>query len=168
MRLSRPLAGLLLGGLLLSACASNDDATATAAATTSSTAVTVTDVWMREPANPDVAGVFLTLANTGDEDVALVGGDTDIADIVEVHETVMEDGNMAMRHLPAGVTVPSGETLVLKPGGYHIMLRKVTAPPAAGDTVALQLTFDDATTLDVSVPVLELTAEGPAGPADES
>jgi hypothetical protein len=48
---------------------------------------------------------------------------------------------------------------VLKPGGYHVMLMKLTRPLAAGDEVTLTLDFSDGTTRTLTVPVKTFAEE---------
>ena len=54
----------------------------------------------------------------------------------------------------------------LKPGGYHVMLMDLVRPLKEGDTVPLQLTFEDKAgkkqTLEVKAQVKALTASGTA------
>jgi copper(I)-binding protein len=127
--------------------------------------VTVEDAWMTSPANPEVAGVFLTLHNRGDVADRLLGGSTDVAGIVEVHETVSDDaGRTRMQPMTEGLELPPGEDMVLRPGGYHVMLRDITAPPEPGDTVTVTLRFQRAAALTIEVPVREpMMGEGPMG-----
>jgi copper(I)-binding protein len=44
----------------------------------------------------------------------------------------------------AQIDVPAGGSVELKPGGYHVMLMKLAAPIAAGDSVPVTLTFERA------------------------
>jgi len=53
--------------------------------------------------------------------------------------------------------LPSGKTVELKPGGYHVMLMDLKAPLAANSTVPVTFTFQDAkgnkTTQELKLPV---------------
>jgi hypothetical protein len=68
----------------------------------------------------------------------------------------MEDmgGMMSMKQVDA-VPVPAGETVELKPGGYHVMLIGLTKDLSAGDTLDVTLTFEPGGTVDVSAEVRE-------------
>ena len=72
--------------------------------------------------------VFMLLVNEGGEADRLVGGKTDVAKVVEIHETVMEGDVMKMQMLPDGLEVPARGEVLLKPGSYHVML--IDLPPS--------------------------------------
>ncbi len=66
------------------------------------------------------------------------------------------------------LALPAGKAVELKPGGYHVMLMDLVAPLKEGETVPLQLTFEDKAgkkqTLDVKAQVKALTAGERARP----
>ena len=149
-----PLA--LIAALLLTGCGG-----AHTAAVDDPGSVHVNDAWMPVPSSPDVAGIFLTVANDGERPVRLVGGTTPIARTVEVHETVSENGNTTMRRLTDGLEIPPGENRTLQPGGYHLMLRALDDVPAAGEVVPLDLDFGADGHLRVEVTVRSLMDGAP-------
>ena len=100
--------------------------------------VTVSNPWARATvAQQQASGVFLELRSAHD-DAQLVGVKTDAASSAEVHEMRMQDNVMKMRAVPS-VNLPSGQTVTLKPGGYHIMLMGLKKPLVAGENVELTL-----------------------------
>ena len=66
-----------------------------------------------------------------------------VAGIVEVHEMRLEGDVMRMRAAPV-LPLPAGQTVELKPGGYHVMLMDLNGPVKAGDAVPLTLVFEGA------------------------
>ena len=71
--------------------------------------------------------------------------------MTEIHETTMDDaGTMMMGEVPA-IDVPAGATVMLEPGGYHIMLMNLAAPLETDQEFDVVLTFEAAG--DVTVPV---------------
>ena len=161
---------LLVGGL--AACGEESDsgtATDATSATGSGTATTdaasslvVGDPWVRATAGTEdtsMTAAFMTIDNTGDEDVTLVGASSEVAGMVEIHEMLMVDGAMAMQAMDAGLVIEAGRGKVLEPGGYHVMLMDVQTELAPGDEVALTLEFSDGSTEDLTVPVKEFTEE---------
>lgn len=92
------------------------------------------------------AAAYFTLI--GDEkDRALTKVDVPGAENVMLHETVESDGIASMQSV-ASVAVPAGETVAFARGGKHVMIFGL-AKPAAGETVAMTLTFADGGTLEV-------------------
>jgi copper(I)-binding protein len=53
----------------------------------------------------------------------------------------MGGGMMTMRQVPS-IAVPAGETVELKPGGFHIMLLDVQRVIEPGETIEVTLTFE--------------------------
>lgn len=99
--------------------------------------------------NAPVAGGFLTITNTGDADDRLIAASSDAADRTEVHEMAMENDVMKMRELTDGLMIPAGETVSLKPGGYHLMMMDLAHPLVEGETVNITLTFEKAGEIEV-------------------
>lgn len=58
-----------------------------------------------------------------------------------------------MRPLPEGLTIPAGETVLLEPHGYHVLLINLTRDPRPGDRFQIMLTFANAGEVAVSVVV---------------
>jgi copper(I)-binding protein len=63
-------------------------------------------------------------------------------------------GMMSMKPVDA-IPVPAGETVDLKPGGYHVMLIGLTKDLKAGDTLDVTLTFEPGGTVDATAEVRE-------------
>lgn len=106
---------------------------------------------------------FLTVLNGLETPVQLLSAASDVAAVVELHETTNVDGVMKMEPHPEGFAVGAGEGLVLQPGGKHVMLLGLVKPLATGDSFDLTLTFDGADPITVSVPVVEMMGMGEMG-----
>jgi hypothetical protein len=116
-------------------------AAALAWAPSTSAQVAVTDAWVRGTVTGQKAtGAFMQLKSPAD--AALVAAASPVARIVEIHEMKMEGGMMQMRAVDR-LALPAGKAVDLKPGGYHVMLMDLVGPLKDGDTVPLQLTFED-------------------------
>jgi hypothetical protein len=111
-------------------------------------------------------GAFLTVLNGTDSPVQFVSAAGDVSEVVELHETVDENGVMKMIPHPEGFEVPAGGSLEMKPGGKHVMLIGVTQMLAPGDAFSLTLTFDGADPITVSVPVVEMQDAAMGGMGD--
>lgn len=95
------------------------------------------------------SAVFMVIENTSDTEQRLVSAASDVATVVEIHETTMTDGTMRMRPVEGGVVVPAQGTVELKPRGLHVMLIGLTEALNEGDTIALTLTFESGLTVEL-------------------
>ena len=104
------------------------------------------DGWVRVSEYSDhvdgMTGAFATIENHTDQDVTLVGGSAEIANMVEVHEVIMMDGEMKMQAKDGGILIKAGESVTLEPGGLHVMLMGLKEAILEGDEVTLTLDFD--------------------------
>ena len=128
-----------------------------AAAQTSS--VAVTQAWARAtPGKAENGAAYLTLESaTADRLTSL---STPAAKKAELHSMTMERSIMKMRPL-AGIDLPAGQPVTLKPGGMHIMLQGLAEPLRVGQSFPLTLQFDKAGTQQVNVAVEATSAMGP-------
>lgn len=101
--------------------------------------------------SPATAIVYMTIANDGDTEDTLLGGETDAATTVELHESVEDDGILRMDARPDGIAVPAGAETVFDAGGLHVMLVGLKADLLPGGSYDLVLRFARAG--EVTVPV---------------
>ncbi len=152
------LAVLTLAALALAACDGKSTTTVSKysnvdGAVTSST-ITMTDYAMRAALgnNPNT-GAYVTIRNTSKEADRLVSASCDCATTTELHSMATKDGVMEMAEMKDGFAIAPGETLVLKPGGNHIMLMGLKVRPQDGSTVNVKLTFEKAGEITLAMPV---------------
>ena len=124
----------------------------------------ITQVWSRAtPGGAKIAGGYLTIENKGAAPDRLTAAFGDIAGKVEIHEMAMNNGVMTMRPLEKGLEIGPGKTVKLAPGGYHLMLMELKSPLKQGEKVPLELRFEKAGKVAVSLDVQGVGAQGPAG-----
>jgi periplasmic copper chaperone A len=109
--------------------------------------------------NAPVAGGFMTIVNTGSEDDRLVAAHSEVARETQIHEMAMEGDVMKMRQLADGLQIPAGETVVLEPGGAHIMFMGLEAAFVEGETVPVTLQFEKAGEVVVDLHVRAAAAD---------
>lgn len=110
--------------------------------------------WVRAmPKGAKVAGGYMKIRNTGDEADRLIGGTMVRAERVEVHEMKMDNNVMRMREIEGGLEIKPGETVELKPGGFHLMFMQVTDPYTKGEIVRGTIEFANAGKIDISFTV---------------
>jgi copper(I)-binding protein len=116
--------------------------------------LTIGHPWIRAtPAGAKTAGGYLTITNHGKETEAFVGGSAAGAELFEIHEMTMADNLMKMRRLDAPLKIEPGQTLELKPGGFHLMLIGLNAPFREGEKIKGTLIFEKAGTVEVEFKV---------------
>jgi periplasmic copper chaperone A len=124
--------------------------------------------WSRAtPRGAHIGSGYLTIQNTGTSADKLVGGSTQVAADIEVHEMAMKNDVMTMRHVAGGLTIPPGQSITLAPGGYHLMLMKLNVPLKEGDRVPLTLQFEKAGKVDVVLDVRGIGAGADSAPMDD-
>ena len=107
-----------------------------------SSGLEVADPWARPSPNVATnAAFFLTVSNTSEVDETLVSATSDACRVTELHESRMNDGVMSMQQLTAGIAVPASQTVLLQPGGLHVMCIDKLGDFGEGDEVDLTLEF---------------------------
>lgn len=112
----------------------------------------IEDVWARPGAEGDNTAAYLSIENDGDTDIALAGVSGDVAQAVEVHESTTDEGMMVMEEVEE-VPIPAGETVMLEPGGFHVMIMNLESDLNPGDTFTLSLQFEELDDIEVDVTV---------------
>jgi periplasmic copper chaperone A len=127
-------------------------------------AITVVDAWARETAgNPgENSAIYALITNATDQDDVLVAVllPEGVAEATEIHEMVPAGANMMMQEIEGGLPVPAGETAVLEPGGYHVMLMGVIERLVAGEHFHATFVFEHAGELEVEIDIREAGAMG--------
>jgi len=116
--------------------------------------------WSRAtPGGSKVGAGYMKIINTGKEPDRLIGGSAEVAKDFEVHEMTMSGDVMKMRRLPKGLEIKPGDSVELKPGGYHIMFMGLKQPLKADQTIKGTLVFERAGTVSVEYSVKQLGAQ---------
>lgn len=120
--------------------------------------------WARAtPKGAPVGGGYLRITNTGTTADRLVGGSVPVSSGFEIHEMAMDNGVMKMRMLPKGLEIKPGETVTLKPGGYHLMFTGLKDQLKQGATIKGTLQFEKAGKVDVEFAVEGMAATSADG-----
>lgn len=124
--------------------------------------LTVTNVYIREPASPDVAAAYLTVRNAGGEGDSLESAYSGAAKETTLHGLPgkVEPG----AHEDSGpIPVPADTTVTLAPGRGHVMLEGLSGPLRPGDEVSVLLRFGRSGQVLVEAPVIAIGAPAPGG-----
>lgn len=126
-----------------------------------SPSIEVQDPWVRLVGMMDTnseedmglnSAAYMTLKNSGKVSDKLLRVDSDVAQAVELHVSEMKDGVMRM-HPVEFIEVPAQSSVELQPGGLHIMLIGVKKELGVGDSVLLDLIFEQSGKMTVSAEV---------------
>lgn len=121
--------------------------------------VQVSQAWSRPAPQGGNGAGYAVITSAGPADT-LIAVSTPVAGRAEIHESMIMGGQAMMHPRPGGLPVPAGATVVLKPGGWHIMLMGLKQPLKAGDHYPATLTFRKAGQVTVQFSV---QATAPAG-----
>jgi periplasmic copper chaperone A len=119
--------------------------------------ITVTHPWTR-PTPPGVKmGVgYMAISNNGDTEVTFTGGKTPKAKAVSIHQSSMKNNMVTMKPVRDGLAIPAGETVLLEPSGYHLMLEGLTGAIARGENIPMTLTFEGAGPVEIELHTMDM------------
>ena len=96
---------------------------------------------------------FFTIRNTGDTDDVLIGIESDVAPMVQLHTHIMEDGIAKMRQIEGGIAIPAGGEHILERGADHVMFMGLKGGFTDGEIIHATLHFESGASLEVEIPV---------------
>ncbi|MCP4297537.1 MAG: copper chaperone PCu(A)C [Proteobacteria bacterium] len=116
----------------------------------------VGEPWARATAKgQQTSAVYTHLHNLTDQTEYLLAAASDVANTVEIHNVIMEDGMMAMRPVKH-IEIAPDQMVELKPGSYHIMLIGLKNKLIEGSHIDVTLTFKNAGKRTISAPVRKM------------
>ncbi|WP_422154423.1 copper chaperone PCu(A)C [Vreelandella titanicae] len=117
--------------------------------------IEVSQPWTRAtPPGAGAGGGFITLTNHGDQNDRLVSASSTITNRTEIHTMEMDGDVMRMMPLLNGINIPPGSTVILKPGGLHLMFLELSGSIVEGTFVPVTLEFEHSPSVDVELRVL--------------
>ncbi len=123
-------------------------------------ALEIKDAWARASAGMARAGgAFMVIDNTGGEADRVLSASAPVSPITELHTHIKDGEVMRMRQVPE-IEVPADGTVMLQPGGLHVMFMQLPEPLKEGDTFPVTLTFEKAGDVVVDVTVQGAGAMG--------
>jgi periplasmic copper chaperone A len=126
----------------------------------------ISQPWARATPKGAAAGAaYMTITNTGKTPDKVNCVSSDASATCQIHTMTMDNGVMQMRPVEGGLEIKPGETVTLKPGGFHMMLENLKHPLEQGNSVKATLKFDNAGTVDVEYPIAAIGAAAPGAPA---
>ncbi|WP_250655446.1 copper chaperone PCu(A)C [Alkalimarinus coralli] len=109
--------------------------------------------WVRAvPPVATITAAYMMLHNYSQQDDRLIGIESPVAGVVEMHASDMSDGVMKMVKLQE-VVVPAKGFVMFEPAGNHIMLIDLKQPLKVGSMVPLTLVFEHHGRVDMQLVV---------------
>ena len=135
-------AALTLGAILASATG------------VSASDVLVMDAYARASVTPvaKAGAVYVSITNQGTTADRLLAVSSPVASMAMLHRTI-KDGDIIRMEEAGPVDLQPKGTLIMEPGGLHVMLMGLKTPLRQGEVVELTLVFEAAGPVTVKVPV---------------
>jgi len=119
--------------------------------------VVVEGAWVGEvPPSSPVAAAYMTIKNNGTADDKLLSVTSSISGSTMVHQTLVDEEGVARMDMIDALVIPAGKSVVLKPGGTHIMLMDLKEPVTGKEKIELDLKFEYAGEMKIEAPVKKL------------
>lgn len=92
---------------------------------TQATKIEVKDTWIRTSAQGSNSALFFEVVNNSDNPDTLLSAESNLAEVVEVHETFKRENDMMGMRKVNFVVIPPKSTVKFKPRDLHVMLIKL-------------------------------------------
>ena len=120
------------------------------------TPLTIDNAYVRAtPPHAKNSAAFMVINNGDTKEIKLVAASSDIAERVELHNHVMEDGLMKMRQVEQ-ISIKAENKTALQPGGYHVMFIGLKQALKDGESVTVKLYFDNGEEIIVDAPIKQI------------
>jgi len=134
---------VLLAALLLASCSKSGPPD-----------LQISDAWARETVlGQTETAAYMTIDNRGSGDDRLIRVEAAAPAKAMLHASGSSGGISRMRHMGAGLALPAGTAVQLKPGGTHVMITGLGGPLHTNDVVKLRLQFEKSGPRDIDVSV---------------
>lgn len=125
-----------------------------------SATIQVSKAWARPAAQGGNGAGYAVITNSGPGADKLTAAASPVAARVEIHETMVMNGQAMMHHRPGGLAIPAGGAASLKPGGLHLMMMGLKRPLKTGEHFPMVLTFQKAGKMTVDFVVQPMPPAG--------
>jgi copper(I)-binding protein len=142
--LRMPVWLMLSAGIFLAACGSS----------VQSTGPVFEDAWVRAiPPGMKMTAGFGILSNPEPAAIEVTSFASPSFGDVSLHQSELLDGISKMREVPV-LLIAAGATVVLEPGGYHLMLMMPSGDIQPGQTVVIELGIADGRSFNFEMKVV--------------
>jgi periplasmic copper chaperone A len=125
----------------------------------------ISQPWARAtPKGASSGAAYMTITNKGSTPDRVSCVSSDISAKCQIHSMTMDNGVMKMRPVEGGLEIKPGETVMLKPSGFHVMLVDLKHPLEKGKMVEATLQFEKAGAVKVEFPIAAIGSSAPGAP----
>ena len=96
---------------------------------------------------------YLTIENTNKKSERLVYVESNFSEKTELHNMIVRNDIMKMKHMDEGVIIKANSKLAFKPGSYHIMFIKLLKPLQINNKYEVRFMFENAGSILLKIPV---------------
>jgi|ERR1039457_1330290 copper(I)-binding protein len=104
--------------------------------------IKIENAWMRTANKGTNTALYFDINNPTSKDYKLVNVSSDIAKVVQMHETYKQGDNLGMRKVES-ITIKGKTTFHLAPGGFHVMVIRLRENLKVSDKKEFILTFSN-------------------------
>lgn len=141
----------VLFAFILSSCSGQTDRT-DESTTITGEGIHIEGAWARPATEGRMSAAYFLITNFEAEPDTLIGVQSDVAQLVEIHESYQMEGDMmGMREVPV-LELPAESTVRLQQGGLHVMLIQLTRTLTDGDSFDLTLNFANSEDITIEIP----------------
>jgi copper(I)-binding protein len=114
--------------------------------------IKIENAWMRIGGKGTNSALYFDIKNTSSKDDELTDVFSDIAKVVQIHETYKQGDNLGMRKVES-IKIKGNSTFQLSPGGVHVMVIRLKEDLRPGDKKEFTLTFKHSGKLKIKATV---------------
>ncbi len=117
--------------------------------------ITINDAFVpMAPKGVMAHAAYMKVTNSGKTIRSLIGVKAPNYAMAHIHQSMEKEGVATMMSMHQ-LDIKPGQTVVLEPGGLHVMLMKPSAPLELGGTVALEVEFANGETKTVTAEIIQ-------------
>ena len=115
--------------------------------------IQVEGTWARPGSEGRMSAAYFLITNFEEQADTLVSVESDISQLVEIHESYKQDEDMVGMREVGSVEIPGESTVRFEQGGLHIMLIQLNQRLSDGDSFELTLNFANHDNITLEIPV---------------
>jgi periplasmic copper chaperone A len=105
-----------------------------------SSQIKIENAWMHIAGKGTNSALYFDIKNSSSKDDELTDVSSEIAKVVQIHETYKQGENLGMRKVES-IKIKGNSTFQLTPAGFHVMVIRLKEDLKAGDKKEFTLTF---------------------------